>query len=103
MDKSIVKNAIARLIEDANEGSLRQIFNLLNDFTQCPDHGKGRICKEVSLIAAEYIEEEIPVISPPKYRGKHEELVERIAQKEREDSYKEMMRTAELLEKLRGC
>lgn len=103
MDKSIVKNAITRLIENADDQSLRQIFNLINDFSQCPEHGKGRICEEVSRIAAEYTEEEIPVISPPKYRGKHEELVERIAQEEREDSYMEMMRAAQLLEKLRGC
>lgn len=103
MDKSIVKNAITRLIENADEQSLRQIFNLINDFTQCPNHGKGRICKDASLIAAEYIEDEIPVVSPPKYRGKHEELVERVAQEQREDSYREMVHATQLLEKLRGC
>ena len=103
MNKSIVKNAIVRIIENTDEGSLHQMFNLLNDYAQCPDHGKGRICEEASRIAAEYTEDEIPVISPPKYRGRHEELVERIAQEEREDSYMEMMRAAQLLEKLRGC
>lgn len=101
MHKNDVKNALMRIVENTDDGSLRQMLELLNDFTRCSEHGKAQICDEAFRIAAEDKNEPILVTFPPKYRGKHEDLVERIAQKNRQKVLTETMVKALELEKIR--
>lgn len=101
MNKNDVKNALLRIIENADDNSSHQMLQLLNEFTRCSDHGKNQICDEASRIAAEDINEPILVVFPPKYRGKHEDLVERIAQKNRQSVLLETMFKALEIERSR--
>lgn len=103
MNKNEVKHTIINFVENADEESLRQMLDLISDFSECTKHGKGQICDEAARIKSEDINEAILVTFPPKYCGENEDLIEEIAQRDREENLIKNVLEALKLEKTRGC
>lgn len=77
------------------------MLELLKDYLNCDDFSRGRISTLAEMLAESSEEEKEKTSAPPKYRGKHEELVEQIAHEDREEAIEEQKRKAETLEKIK--
>lgn len=106
MEKNIMITKVTALMENVNEKKQRHIFDLVNDYLQCSEYEQGKFSAAIAETAASHQtkpdEFDVIINTPPKYRGKHEELVERIAQENRTESVMKMMEKARTAEKLRG-
>lgn len=104
MKSNETKEMMKTFIEAADDNLIERIFFLVRNYLNCPEHQQGEIQALVAMTAAKFeAEEELIPQTPPKYRGKHEDLVEKIAQEERDETIAEMMEEVRALEKTRRC
>lgn len=104
MKSDETRKMMKAFIEAADDELVERVFFLIRNYSNCPEHQQAEIETLVALTAAKFeVEEELIPQTPPKYRGKHEDLVEKIAQEERDETVAKMMEEARALEKTRRC
>lgn len=107
-DADLSVTAILKVLQSSSSDIRLRLFDLISDYLLCDDFEQGKISTMANILALEHRESkptdidsdiidleddyESYIISPPKYRGEHEELVERIAQADREATIEKLKR-----------